>query len=215
MGLARGLERRLERMVDGLASRLFRGRLHPVELGTRLEREADLAVFDTSSGPGAPNAFSVKLGGESEPPEAVETAEDELAAVMTQAAAERGWRLEGPVVVRISFVSGPASHVEIGASVVPGEIEPWAALEMESERIPIRHNRAVIGRGSGTDVHLPAAEVSRQHALLWREAGTMWVADLASANGTMVNGVRLEDVTHIVDGDHIDFAGTSTVFRLI
>ena len=44
MGLARGIERRLERLVDGLAARLFRGRIHPVELGALLIREADLAM---------------------------------------------------------------------------------------------------------------------------------------------------------------------------
>ena len=78
MGLARGLERRLERLVDGLAAHLFRGRIHPVELGTRIVREADRGVFETHAGPGAPNAFVVTLGGEIEPADAVAEAEREL-----------------------------------------------------------------------------------------------------------------------------------------
>jgi hypothetical protein len=215
MGLARGLERRLERLVDGLASRLFRGRIHPVELGTRLEREAELAAFETQAGPGAPNAFDVVLGGEPEPDEAVAAAAGELAAVMSQAAAERGWRLEGPVTVRISFGDGPASMAEVTASVEPGEIPPWAHLEAPHGRLPVKHNRCVIGRSASCDIHLPSEDVSRQHALLWREAGSVWLVDLGSSNGTLVNGDRYPDVVDLIDGDRIDFAGTITTLRLV
>lgn len=214
MGLARGLERRLERLVDGLASRLFRGRIHPVELGTRLEREADLAAFDTPAGPGAPNAFDVTLGGESESAEAVTAAETELADVMTQAAAERGWRLEGPVTIRIGFGEGPASTAEVTASVEPGEIAPWAHLDGQGGPIAVRHNRCVIGRSADTDLHLPSDEVSRHHALLWREAGSVWLVDLDSSNGTFVNGEQCTDVVDVAHGDRLDFAGIATTLRL-
>jgi hypothetical protein len=61
VSLARGLEQRLERLIDGIAARLFRGRMHPVELGTRLVREADLALRTGPAGPVAPNDFEVAL----------------------------------------------------------------------------------------------------------------------------------------------------------
>jgi hypothetical protein len=214
MGLARGMERRLERLVDGLASRLFRGRVHPVELGTRLEREADLAVFDTPAGPGAPNVFAVTLGGDEESAEAVRAAATELEQVMAEAAAERGWRLEGPVMIRIRFGSGPPSSVEIAASVEAGEIEPWAHLAGATTNVPIRHNRAIVGRSGSADVHLNDDEVSRQHALIWREAGGMWLADLESSNGTFLNGEPCTDVVDLLDGDRITFAGSEYVFRV-
>ena len=46
MGLARNLERRLEKLVDGLSATVFRGRMHPVDLANRLVRQA--AVSDGS-----------------------------------------------------------------------------------------------------------------------------------------------------------------------
>jgi hypothetical protein len=216
MGLARGLERRLEQLVDGLAARLFRGRIHPVELGTRIVREADLAAFETPMGPGAPNAFTVTLGGEAEPEDAVAAAAAELESVMTDAAAERGWRLEGPVTVRIEFGDGPASNATVEAAVEPGVIPAWAHLvNSRNDVIEVGANRSVIGRSSTADVHLPTDEVSRQHALLWREGGTIWLADLGSSNGTSVNGAAAPSAVDLIDGDRLAFGATEFTFRVL
>lgn len=215
MGLARGLERRLEQLVDGLAARLFRGRVHPVELGTRIVREADLAAFDTTAGRGAPNHFEVTLGGDPEPDDSVRAAQRELEEVMEEAAAERGWRLEGPVRVAIGFGEGPPSSVSVEASVDPGPGSTWAHLEGASgDRVQVTHNRAVIGRSSTADLHLPAEEVSRQHALLWREAGAVWITDLGSANGTWVNGRQIEDVANLLPGDVLRFGSVEFTLRV-
>ena len=216
MGLARGLERRLEQLVDGLAAHLFRGRIHPVELGTRIVREADLAVFDTHAGPGAPNAFVVTLGGDVEPAEAVAAAERELEGVMTEAAAEHGWRLEGPATVRIRFGDGPASSASVEAAVEPGPAPPWVRLEpVGGDPLDVGINRAVVGRSSTADVHLARDDISRQHALLWREAGTIWLADLGSSNGTFVNGERLADTMDLFDGDRIGLGRTELRLRVL
>ncbi|MEE8498712.1 MAG: FhaA domain-containing protein [Acidimicrobiia bacterium] len=216
MGLARGLERRLERLVDGLAAHLFRGRIHPVELGTRIVREADLAVFETHAGPGAPNAFVVTLGGEVESAEAVAEAERELEAVMSEAAAERGWRLDGPVTVTIQFGEGAASSASVQASVDPGPVTPWAYLEPATGNpLELGLIRSIVGRGKTADVHLTNDDVSRQHALLWREAGAIWLADLDSANGTFINDERLTDVMDLLNGDRITFGGTDLTLRVL
>jgi hypothetical protein len=216
MGLARDLERRLEQLVDGLAARLFRGRVHPVELGTRIVREADLAAYDTHAGPGAPNAFVVTMGGDPEPDDAVAAAERELEAVLDGAAAERGWRLEGAPRVRIQFGAGSPSAVTIAPSVEPGDLVAFATLEAPGGRvIPIGANRAVIGRSSTADVHLPTDDVSRQHALLWREAGALWLVDLGSSNGTSVNGEPVNDVIDLIDGDNLTFGATTYVLRIL
>ena len=216
MGLARGLERRLERLVDGLAAHLFRGRIHPVELGTRIVREADLGVFETHAGPGAPNAFLVTLGGEVESAEAVAEAEKELEAVMSEAAAERGWRLDGPVTVTIQFGDGAASSASVQTAVEPGPLAPWAYLEpVTGNQLELGANRSVVGRSSTADVHLNNDDVSRQHALLWREAGAIWLADLDSANGTFVNDERLTDVMDLLNGDRIRFGGTDLTLRVL
>ncbi len=216
MGLARGLERRLEQLVDGLAARLFRGRVHPVELGTRIVREADLAAYDTHAGPGAPNAFVLTIGGQPETEQAVVAAERELEEVLAAAAAERGWRLEGPATVQIRFGQGPPSSVAIEALTSPGEIAPFAHLIGSDGRIlDVRVNRSVIGRSGTADVHIPEDDISRRHALMWREAGTLWLVDIGSSNGTAVNGERISDIIDLTDGDNLAFGETDFTLRIL
>src|SRR5579875_3399154 len=60
MGLQQ-FERRLERMVEGVFARAFRGGLQPVEIGRRLTREMDLRRTVAPRGTLAPNDFLVLM----------------------------------------------------------------------------------------------------------------------------------------------------------
>ncbi len=215
MGLARGIERRLERLVDGLAARLFRGRIHPVELGTLLVREADLGIYETPGGWGVPNRFIVTMGGEPVDGEVLHAVERELAAFVEDSALERGWRLEGPARVAVSIDPGrrPA-EVEIDAAIEPGTRPVWARLKPvdgSNGPLEVAINRAVVGRSTTSDIQVPTEDVSRTHAVIWQEAGSAWVGDLESSNGTFVNGERVEGPTPIVDGDLITLGRTEFV----
>jgi hypothetical protein len=214
MGLARGMERRLERLVDGLAARLFRGRIHPVELGALLVREADHAIWETPGGWGVPNAYAVVMGGEPVDAEVLEEVARELAAFFDESALERGWRLEGPAAVTVAVDSArrPA-EVSVTATVQAGPQSVWARLRpVESgAALPVAINRAVLGRGKTSDVIIPADDVSRTHAVFWREAGTAWVGDLESSNGTFVNGERVHGPTPVVEGDLLTLGRTEFV----
>ena len=100
--LARDIERRLERIVEGLAGKVFRGPLHPVELASRLVREADLTVRSTEIGPSADNAFEVRIAPGELVGDLPEGLLNELAAAVEDSALERGWRLDGPVRITLS-----------------------------------------------------------------------------------------------------------------
>jgi hypothetical protein len=208
MGVARSLERRLERLVDGLSSQLFRGRIQPVELGSRLVREADLERFDTTAGPGAPNAFQVVLGGEAVEADLLETVGAEIARYVDDAAADRGWRLEGPAKVRIEIDTGrrPA-YVDVAARVESGPRAPWALLVPAGSApiLEVTVNRSVIGRSRDADLRLAQEDVSRRHALLWRESGSVWLADLGSSNGTFVEGERVGEPVALGGSERVAF----------
>lgn len=60
----------------------------------------------------------------------------------------------------------------------------------------------VIGRGRGADVVLAEATISRAHAAIGFGDGHFFVQDLASTNGTMVNGARTER-QQLKDGDEL------------
>lgn len=201
--------------MDGLAARVFGGKLQPVELGTRLLREADLGLIEGPAGPTAPNVYVIAADIDGSDTEALDQVKAELASLVFDAAAEQGWRLEGQVVVAFGVASGQGATVSIDTGFQPGELPPWGLLlgTDERSRIPIGHNRAVLGRSRDADVRIDADSVSRRHALLWREGGRVWVADLGSANGTFLNGEPVVEAEEVVPADVLTLALSSFVFR--
>ena len=192
--------------------------MHPVELGNRLEREADLAVYQTEVGPAVPNLYRVQVGGELPETQALQELQTELAKVLEETATERGWRLEGPVTVTLRRSPGlTKGKVDVSAEVEPGSRTPWAVLEPSEETgnpIEVRRNRSLLGRSVDVDCHLGDDSVSRRHALLWQEAGATWVTDLGSSNGTFVNGTRISGATEVEDGTVVAFGTDTYVLRL-
>jgi DNA-binding NtrC family response regulator len=80
---------------------------------------------------------------------------------------------------------------------------------------PLSEDRTVVGRatGSGHDLCLPEDEmVSRVHAVLLREGGGVRLVDQGSRNGTLVNGVRVTQVS-LEDGDVIQIGQTFLLLR--
>ena len=61
----------------------------------------------------------------------------------------------------------------------------YEGLEWELDR-----PSTVIGRGRNADLVLNEATISRAHALFGYEGAKVFVQDLGSTNGTLVNGVR-------------------------
>ena len=102
-------------------------------------------------------------------------------------------------------------HVKAGFTAIPGTTDggpaPAARLIPLSEQgsvIMLTGIETAVGRASGNDLVINAAEVSREHARLRRDANTLEVRDLGSRNGTWVNGVRIS--THRArSGDEIAF----------
>ena len=190
--MARGLERRLERLLDGVAGRVFSGRLHSSEIAGKLAREADFARFEHETGPATGNAFTIlvnPLDLSVDPKEL----EQNLADEMTQYTREEGLRLEGPVAVTIeSSDDVAAGNVACHVEVVPGPPVVWARLVSDSESLEVGRNRALVGRAPSCDVVVAGQDVSRKHALIWRQAGKISLLDLDSSNGTSIDGARIQ-----------------------
>jgi hypothetical protein len=215
MSLARSLERRIEQLVEGIGTKVFRGQLHPIEVAIRIVREAELALTHTGVGPAAPNAFVVSLN----PADLGDDADDvvlRLNRVVAEAARERGWRLEGPPVVTLNATSDVAEGaMTVETSIRPGALEPWGSLieTRGPRRLQLTKNRSLVGRSRRADVMLGDETVSRTHSLLWHDAGGTWIQDLASSNGTTVNGRAVAETVELRDGDTIGFGTVRFSFR--
>jgi hypothetical protein len=210
MNVVRGLEKRLERLLEGVAGRVFSGRLHPSEIAGRLAREADFARFDHETGPATANAFSITVNKRDLEGNPVDL-EAILVGELRRYTAEHGLRLEGPVLVRVATSPDVArGSVVCHAEVSPGPQPAWAKLVSGETSHEVAANRVLIGRTLEVDVRLPYEEISRRHALVWREGGRVWLRDLGSANGTTIDGVLIgDDPVELERGNVVAFAGHS------
>ena len=81
---------------------------------------------------------------------------------------------------------------------------------MSGTRFEVGAGGVRLGRSSSNDVHIPDEELSRNHCLFEQsgEAGIR-ITDLASANGTFVNGEQLgSDSRELKGGDTIEVGST-------
>ena len=75
-------------------------------------------------------------------------------------------------------------------------------------RVTVPEDRALkIGRANDNDVVIHDDDVSRFHAELLYDTGTLWLQDAGSRNGVFVNGTRVTGHKALRVGDVITSAG--------
>jgi pSer/pThr/pTyr-binding forkhead associated (FHA) protein len=80
-------------------------------------------------------------------------------------------------------------------------------------QLTVRRERALmIGRSLEADVPLVDSAASRLHARLWWHEDRVWIEDLHSSNGTLVNGAPLRRPLALAEGDL--FVVGTTRFRV-
>lgn len=77
------------------------------------------------------------------------------------------------------------------------------SLLYRGQRFELRPGTVVIGRGTGCQLVLDDALVSRKHAEVEVTNGSAVLVDLGSVNGVFVNGVRVSGRRPLVDGDKL------------
>ncbi len=217
MGM-QSLERRLERMVDGVFRR-SRHSIRPIELGRRLIREMDdHRSVDVKGQRIVPNDFTVYLSASDH--SAFADIEDALRTELIEAcreyAREEGYHFMGPVAVHLQ-VDNQLRPGRFGISSVLKQSEPGArpgSIVMPSgDRIELGEGRHVIGRLADCAIVINDGNTSRQHAQIHRAGSGYVIADLGSTNGTFVNGQRLIADHRLADGDIVTVGSVSLRFE--
>jgi pSer/pThr/pTyr-binding forkhead associated (FHA) protein len=95
------------------------------------------------------------------------------------------------------------SPIPMSGAVALGEPVLVNAIGIE---IPLMEGETIVGRDPGLGLSLTGeTTVSRKHASLQRQGGTVTVNDLGSTNGTFVNGARLQSPVALRAGDSVQF----------
>ena len=213
-----GLERRLERMVEGVFRR-SRNSIRPIELGRRLIREMDdHRSVDVKGERIVPNNFTVLLSaddhtGFADIEEALRT---ELVEACREYAREEGYHFMGPVTVELQVDNslkpgrfGIASQIRQAG---PGQ-RPGTIVMPSGDRIRLENDKNLIGRLADCAVVITDDNTSRHHAQIHRAGSGFVITDLGSTNGTFVNGQRLVADHRLADGDIITLGSVSLRFE--
>lgn len=207
MGM-QGLERRLERMVEGVFRRPSNS-IRPIELGRRLIREMDdHRTVDVKGDRVAPNDFVILMSGDDHAgfADIEATLRTELVEACREYAREEGYHFMGPVSVEVRV----DNSLKPGRFGISSQIKaadsgrrPGAIVTPAGDRIELADGRNLIGRLADCAVVITDGNTSRHHAVIQRSGSGFVVSDLGSTNGTYVNGERLVADHRLADGDTI------------
>ncbi len=212
VGLLRDFEKRLEGLVEGAFSRIFKVGVHPVEIAKRVLREMEAEKQVATGGVIAPNLHDVRLS----PPDYErisrfrETLLPELEKlVMDHAERNRYAFLSRPSIILEADAGLPEGRFSVEAEVAsPGGMQaplsqalgpptsgfrlkvtsgPFAGLTLQDLQCPVS-----IGRAEDNDMVLNDPLVSRHHAVIMAEGGNIVLRDLESTNGTFIGSRRIQ-----------------------
>ncbi len=80
--------------------------------------------------------------------------------------------------------------------------------------VPLIRDEITIGRQEGNTIRLTERNISRRHARLMRQNGTVFVEDLASFTGVKVNGARIVTATPVSEGDEVFIGDYKLMLRV-
>ena len=211
-------EQRLESLIEGLFTRLFRSSVKPVELGRRIVREMDMGITLGVSGQTlAPNQYTISLSPDdySQLGTVRESLVRELSETLRKHAIEESYSFLGTLHIRIEsnseYRNGLFQILSDFAENKNG-LPPGAVVTNEGERVLLKEFNVILGRAEEAFIQIDDPEASRNHAEIRLIGPNFVISDLGSTNGTIVNGNRiLEHVLH--DYDTITIGKTSLRFE--
>lgn len=233
MGALQRFEQKLEQLISGTFARAFRSAVQPVEISAALQREVDnnsqILSRDRRL---VPNDFHVEL---SEADIARLSPYDnamarDLSEQLEDHAEAQGYVFPGDV--HISFTQ--ADDLTTGRFRIRSEAKasvsgagsasrtryrgPSALLDINGTQHPILPPGVVVGRGTESDIRINDPGVSRRHIEFQvdqTEVGPhVWVRDLGSTNGMLVDGRRVEQAT-LLDGAVVRIGNTDVVIKVV
>ncbi len=123
------------------------------------------------------------------------------------------------VTLALAAVAFFAARPRVRAAAEIGQLMPMDVAIEVIERRGTRECRArtpfELGRTRDAEIVVADPEVSRRHARFDSHNGVVYVDDLASSNGTFLNGRRVTEAIEVRVGDAIDVGNTRLVVQSV
>ncbi len=214
----RRFEQRLESLIDGTFTKLFRSSVKPVELGRRIIREMDMGIILGVHGQSlAPNKYTIYLSthDHSQLQTVNESLIRELEETLRKHAVEEKYSFVGTLKIKMEISTDHRNgSFQIISELTENNIgaPPGALVINEGKRIQLGQSTIRIGRGEEATIQIDDLEASRNHAEIRQSGSTYIISDLSSTNGTIINGNRITE--HVLrDYDTITIGKTSLRFE--
>lgn len=114
--------------------------------------------------------------------------------------------MQAPVTADMPTLAG----IQPGGDLTEAPSE-WALVAYAGATLgrifALRPGASLIGRAPDVQVALLDGEVSRHHARIGVIGGQVWLEDLGSTNGTLVNGTRIQGAVVLHGGDRVVIGG--------
>ncbi|NOZ05238.1 MAG: DUF3662 domain-containing protein [Chloroflexi bacterium] len=233
------LEEQLERMLERPLGRLFGGKIEPADLANRLSRAMEDGQIVAAGRRLVPNRYEITLHpadlAEFQSFEGILV--QEMGAYLMGLARQREYTLVGRPDIALSVdttlargdIAVAARLIDLSQSEspllqqhtspmkIPQRLQsiaarPRSCLVFQDRRISLDAPLVTIGRHLDNDIILESKCVSRYHAHIKPRQSHYYLTDLASANGTTVNGKPITECV-LQDGDVISFGDLEMVFR--
>jgi len=121
-------------------------------------------------------------------------------------------QVTGGLVIPASIsIGGVCERPPLEGPAVAPRLEFFQSGSKTIQRVTIEQTPFKIGRCETSDLRIDSAQVSREHAQIYKR-GSIWaVRDLGSTNGTQVNGKSIRE-SFLADGDILGIAETEVTF---
>lgn len=127
-----------------------------------------------------------------------------------------GDEARGSMFIRTVHRHGYAFAGEAQVAALPSTAREGRSYRLLwlGREVMVGEGETILGRSRQATICVDDESVSRRHARLTIEGGSIVVEDLGSKNGTMLNGQRLAGPMAVADGAHIQVGSVALTFRV-
>jgi hypothetical protein len=94
-------------------------------------------------------------------------------------------------------------------------VSQWRyCVVVRGREVELREGESTFGRSRGATISIMDPSISRIHARLQARDGRLTVEDLGSANGTYINGIRLDRLAEVTDGTRLTLGESDMIVKI-
>jgi hypothetical protein len=94
-------------------------------------------------------------------------------------------------------------------------VSQWRySIVVRGREVELQEGESTLGRSRGATISIIDPSISRVHARFQARDGRITIEDLGSANGTYINGIRLDRLAEVTDGTRLTLGESDMIVKI-